>query len=160
MKESQQWRTRYLFCSVCVCRGVCFLSVRIYCHCNYNETLNLCSQYFIYKSFTSQENSFTISDYLDINQCLYFFLFFFPRSSSRPPAPPRRHRTVTTRVYGPLHPGCVHHQEVGLLWHHHARWEEHTHTKFGSFAAIYHISYQRLANWIRNPSGPYLVHRP
>lgn len=77
MKESQQWRTRYLFCSVCVCRGVCFLSVRIYCHCNYNETLNLCSQYFIYKSFTSQENSFTISDYLDINQCL-FFSFFFP----------------------------------------------------------------------------------
>lgn len=41
--------------------------------------------------------------------------YFFVRSGSGSPAPPRRHRAAKTRVHGPLHSGCVHHQETGLL---------------------------------------------
>lgn len=45
----------------------------------------------------------------------------FRRLGGGAAAAARRHRAAAARVHGPLRPRRLHHQEAGLLRHHHAR---------------------------------------
>lgn len=53
------------------------------------------------------------------------------RPSSDSPVTPWGHRAVAAGVHGHFLSGCVHHQETGLLWHHHARWRNSTVCLYG-----------------------------